>query len=502
MGNPTLGEIGLMSEGLRARRVAVIGTGFSGLCLGYHLKKSGLDTFTIFEKADRIGGTWRENTYPGAECDIPSALYSFSFERNPNWTHKWSEQPEILRYMDHCCEKFGLRSHIKFNKEVTDVTFDEAAGIWHLKTADGLSEDFDVVISAVGQLHKPFIPEISGSGTFQGKMFHSARWDHSYDLNGKTVSIIGNAASALQFIPEIATEVKQLNVFQRTPNWVIPKEDREYTQFEKWLGARIPATTKFYRFLIWLRGEGLVYPLMKQGTSQKYRDRVRQQALAYMEEHIEDTELRAKLTPDYPIGAKRILFSDNFYQAFARDNVELTTDPIARITETGIETEGGASYPSDAIIFGTGFVTTDFLTPMRVQGRGAQVLNDTWNASGAEAYLGITHAGFPNFFMMYGPNTNLGHNSIILMIEAQTRYVMSCLDALDRNSAKWIDLKAEAQKEYNEWIDERMKAMIWTAVEDSWYLREGRVTNNWVGRTTEYVKRTRHMEPDKYEFAV
>jgi len=484
-----------------SRRVAIIGTGFSGLCLGHHLKERGIESFTLFEKADAIGGTWRENTYPGAECDIPSALYSFSFERNPRWTHKWSEQPEILRYMNHCCDKFGLRPHIKFNMEVTNLTFDEGAGLWHLATADGTTEEFDIVISAVGQLHKPRIPAIDGADSFAGKMFHSARWDHDYDLTGKTVSVIGNAASALQFIPEIAPQVKTLNVFQRSANWVVPKEDREYNAFEKWLGSKIPVTTKFYRFLIWLRGEGMVYPLMKKDAPKWLRESARKQAVEFIEENIRDAELRVKLIPDYPIGAKRILFSDNYYQALDRDNVNLVTDAIARITETGVETRDGTAYPSDAIIYGTGFVSTDFLTPMHVKGRDGKVLNELWQDKGAEAYLGITHAGFPNFFMMYGPNTNLGHNSIILMIEAQTRYVMSCIDALDSRHAKWLDLKADAQKAYNEWIDERMKDMIWTSVADSWYLRQGRVTNNWVGRTTEYIKRTRAVEPENYVFA-
>jgi cation diffusion facilitator CzcD-associated flavoprotein CzcO len=483
------------------RRIAIIGTGFSGLCLGYHLKKRGHESFTLFEKAGRIGGTWRENTYPGAECDIPSALYSFSFERNPNWTHKWSEQPEILAYMDHCCDKFGLRPHIRFNTEVTEATFDEGAGVWNVTTADGAAESFDIVISAVGQLHKPFTPEVEGAEAFQGRMFHSAKWDHDYDLTGKTVSVVGNAASALQFIPEIAPQVAKLNVFQRSANWVVPKQDREYSAFEKWLGTVLPVTTKFYRFLIWLRGEGLLYPLMRQDASEKFRERAQQATIDYIDEHIKDPELREKLIPDYPIGAKRILFSDNYYEALARENVDVITDPIARITGAGIETNNGAAYPSDAIIFSTGFVSTDFLTPMRVQGRDGQVLNDVWQASGAEAYLGITHAGFPNFFMMYGPNTNLGHNSIILMIEAQTRYVMSCLDALDARDAKWLDLKADAQKAYNDWIAERMQEMIWTAVPDSWYLRNGKVTNNWVGRTTEYIKRTKRVDPENYEFA-
>lgn len=482
-------------------RVAIVGTGFSGLCLGIHLKKTGNDNFVIFEKADRLGGTWRDNTYPGAECDIPSALYSFSFERNPRWTHKWSEQPEILRYMEYCAQKHGLGPHIRFNREVRAARFDEAAGDWQVETADGAVERFNVLVSAVGQLHKPAFPAIEGRESFRGPSFHSARWDHSVTLDGKRVAVIGNAASAVQFIPQIAPKVERLFVYQRTANWILPKNDREYWEIEKRLGTWFPALTKFYRFIIWLRGEGQVYPLMEGTTENWLRRLTKKKAIEYIEEKIRNPELRKKLVPDYPIGAKRILFSDDIYDALDRDNVEVVTAPIRRIAESGVETDDGKLREADAIVYATGFDSTTFLTPWRVEGLGGQVLNDLWEREGAEAYLGITHTGFPNFFLMYGPNTNLGHNSIIVMIEAQTRYILSCLDELARRGSPWLDVKADVQRGYNDWVQERMTGKVWTAIEKSWYKRNGKVTNNWVGRTTEYMKRTKSMDPQDYRFA-
>ena len=483
------------------RRIAIIGTGFSGLCIGIHLKKTGNDNFVIFAKADRIGGTWRENTYPGAECDIPSALYSYSFERNPNWTHKWSEQDEILRYLEHCAAKHGLNPHIRFGQEVRDLQFQEAEGSWRLETADGAVEEFDAVVSAVGQLQKPHTPEIAGAGIFQGAAFHSARWDHSVSLDGKNVCSIGNAASALQFIPQIAPKTKKLTVFQRSANWVVKKNDREYTAFEKWLGTVFPPLLLWYRFYIFMRGEGMLYPLMF-GKSGWLRRKSEQQTKDYIDEKIRDPELRKKLVPDYPMGAKRILFSDDYYDALDRDNVDVVTEPIDRIEPGGVRTKDGVLHEADVIVYATGFETTSFLTPMHVRGLGGEVLNETWARDGAQAYLGITHTGFPNFFMMYGPNTNLGHNSIVIMIEAQTRYILSCLAALDAKNAKWLNVKAPVQKAYNEWVQRRLQNSVWARVNRSWYkTADGKITNNWVGRTTEYRRKTRAVNPDDYEMA-
>lgn len=485
---------------LATPRIGIIGAGFSGLCAGIKLKEHGNDNFTIFEKGDRVGGTWRENTYPGAECDIPSALYSYSFERNPNWTHKWSEQPEILNYLEHCAEKYGLGPHFRFGEAVASVSFDEARGVWTLITAKGENHEFDAIICAVGQLHKAQFPNIEGRESFSGPNFHSAEWDHSVDLAGKNVAVIGNAASAIQFIPQLQPHVKTLNVFQRSASWMLPKNDREYTPFEKWLGSVLPLTLKFYRFLIWSRGDWQLFSLMKRDCPKWLRKKAEEQAIAYMEEHVADPAKRAALTPDYPMGAKRILFSDDYMPAIGQDNVNLITDPIARITPNSLVTESGETVPADVIVYATGFNTTDFVTPMTVTGRAGRVLNDEWRETGAEAYLGITHTGYPNFFMMYGPNTNLGHNSIVLMIEAQTRYILSCLKALKDHNARWLDVHADAQRAYNEWLQARMCDMIWGVVDHSWYMRQGKVTNNWVGRTSEYIKRTRKIEADKYEF--
>jgi len=482
-------------------RIAIIGTGFSGLCLGIHLKKLGMKNFVIFEKAEGIGGTWRENTYPGAECDIPSALYSFSFERNPNWTHKWSEQPEILEYLEHCAKKHDLYPHIKFGLEVRGATFDEEAGQWTVETSDGVKAEFDVVVSGVGQLHRPRTPEIKGADTFKGPTFHSAKWDHSVSLEGKRVGSIGNAASAVQFLPQIAPETKHLTVFQRSANWILPKNDREYTGLEKMLGTLFPPLTNLYRLWIFIRGWAFLYPLMNQSGGEKAKEQFRDQALEYLEEKVSDPELRKTLTPTYPIGAKRILFSDDILDALTRDNVDVVTSPISHIVENGLVTEDGTLHELDVMVYATGFDTTSFLTPMRIEGRKGVVLNELWAADGAEAYLGITHNGFPNFFMMYGPNTNLGHNSIVIMIEAQTRYILSCLNAVSERKAKWLDVKAPIQKSYNEWVQERLSKMIWASVNRSWYKTEsGKITNNWVGRTTEYRKRTKALDPNDYEF--
>ncbi len=492
-----------MSEtgGMRQRRVAIVGTGFAGLCAGIQLKLAGYTDLTLFEKADRVGGTWRENTYPGAECDIPSALYSYSFERNPNWTHKWSEQPEILAYLEHCATKYGLMPHIRFNHTIVDARFDEALGKW-LLTAEGCEpKAFDVFICAVGQLHKPSIPPYEGRDTFAGPSFHSAQWEHDVPLDGKRVGVIGNAASAIQFIPQIAPQVSALTIFQRSANWIIPKPDREYTAIEKAIGTAFPIWTKLYRFAIWFQGESAIYSVVTRKGWKPMQALVRRKSLQYLKQKVADPELRKILTPDYPMGAKRVLFSADYYDAVVRDNVDIVTEPIERIVPEGVKTRDGAVHEADVLIYATGFNSTDFLTPMLVAGRNGEVLNERWQREGAEAYLGITHTGYPNFFILYGPNTNLGHNSIVIMIEAQVRYILSCLNALERRDAQWLDVKEDVQRDYNAWVQERLKDMTWNAVKQSWYMTEtGKITNNWVGRTTEYIRKTKAMKAEEYGF--
>ena len=479
-------------------RIAVVGTGFSGLCMGIKLRQAGFEDFTLLEQAGAIGGTWRDNTYPGAECDIPSALYSFSFEPNPRWTHKWSHQPEILRYMEHCAEKYGLYPHIRFNAEVVRARWDDVSARWHLTLGDGSEEVFDVLITGVGQLSRPYVPEIPGLDDFAGPSFHSARWDHDVDLAGRDVAVIGNAASAVQFVPQIAPEARSLTVFQRTANWMLPKNDREYTEFEKWLGQRLPFLQRLYRLRIWLTTELVLYPMM--GLNRLYKWWGRRQTRKYLEETIRDPEFREKLVPDYPFGAKRILFSDDYYEALDRDNVHLVTESVERVTANGVRTTDGREIPADVLILATGFRTNPFLAPMEITGAGGRALRDAWS-EGAQAYLGITVAGFPNLFMTYGPNTNLGHSSIIIMIECQVRYIVECLELMRERGAERVEVLEEVQREYNERLQHRLEHKAWALVGRSWYMDHGRITNNWAGNTPEYWWRTRHFDERNYRLA-
>ncbi len=480
------------------KSIAIIGAGFSGLCLAIQLKQAGYHNFTIFEKEASLGGTWRDNVYPGAECDIPSALYSFSFEPNPDWSRKWSEQEEILAYMHHCANTYQLHSHFRFNESCKALTFQEATHNWRVEVSSG-SFEFDMVASGVGQLHKPLFANIPGRESFEGACFHSARWQQDVDLNNKTVNVIGNAASAVQFVPQIAPKVKQLNIFQRSPNWIAEKKDRPHFAIERWLGRTFPFLTRIYRFYIWFMADFLLYQIMNSNGNRFIRMKAKHDCLEFISEHVKDENKRKKLIPDYPIGAKRVLFSDDYYPAIARNNVHLISEAIEAIDKTGIKTTQ-QHYPADVIIFATGFETTRFLTPMQVIGKNGQHLNALWEAQGAEAYLGITHSGFPNFFMMYGPNTNLGHNSIIVMIEAQVRYILSCLKQLEANNSHSLDVKPEVQKRYNEWLQAGMQNKVWSQVEHSWYKEKGKITNNWVGRTAHYRKLTREMNPEDYQF--
>ncbi len=479
-------------------RIAVIGTGFSGLCMGIKLREAGFENFTLFEKADAIGGTWRDNTYPGAECDVPSALYSFSFEPNPRWTHKWSHQPEILRYMEHCASKHDLYPHIRFGTEVRGARWDDADVCWHVRLQDGSEERFDVLVTGVGQLSRPFVPDIPGLDDFGGPCFHSARWDHEADLAGRNVVVIGNAASAVQFVPQIAPEVNRLTVMQRSANWMLPKNDREYTAFEKWLGTRMPFMQRLYRLRLWLMGELVLYPMM--GLNRFYKWWFSRQTRRYIDETITDPELRRKLVPDYPFGAKRILFSDDYYEALDRDNVELVTEPIETVTRDGVRLAGGRELPADVLILATGFRTNPFLAPMEITGSGGRSLRDEWQ-EGAEAYLGITVAGFPNLFMTYGPNTNLGHSSILIMIECQVRYIIECLRTMRAHGAERVEVREDVQRRYNEMLQRRLADKAWARVGRSWYMDHGRITNNWAGNTPEYWWRTRHFDEDSYRLA-
>lgn len=479
---------------MKYHKAIIVGTGFSGICQSIKLKQAGFNEFIILEKANAVGGTWRENTYPGAECDIPSALYSYSFEHNPNWLHKWSRQDQIIEYINHCVQKYNVGPHIRFHQELTTATYVEDTGKWkvYTKTDEFLT---DSLIVAIGQLHHPSTPVIDGQMDFEGLSWHSAQWNHDADLRGKRVGVIGNAASAVQFIPEIAKEVSDLTIFQRSANWMLPKVEPETAEWRKKLNSKFLLLTKMNRFRLWLTG-GMMFFLM--GENRLAKKVGRWYSLSKMKRHIKDPELQEKLTPDYPIGAKRILFSDNYYPAITRTNVHIETDAIERFIGNSIVTKSGKAYPLDIAIYATGFVTNPFLKGLHIVGREGSNLQSKWE-NGAEAYLGITVSGFPNFYMLYGPNTNLGHNSIIIMSEAQSDYITQCL--LMKESKRWdsIEVKSGAQKSFNEEIQQRLQHTAWNQLSHSWYRIDGKITNNWPGRTMEYTRRTKRVKWSDYK---
>ncbi len=481
-------------------RVVIIGSGFSGIAMAIRLQRAGIESYTLLEKASRLGGTWRENTYPGAACDLMSFAYCYSFEQKTDWSRKWSPQAEILDYMDHCAEKYGVLPHVRFDSEVVGARFEEDAGVWRIRVrgpGDEIEElEAEVLVSGVGQLHRPAFPKISGLESFEGEWFHSAEWNHDLDLAGRRVGVIGNAASAIQFIPEIAPKVQHLTIFQRSPNWIIPRGDRPYTEAEKRRFTRFPWLAKLYRWMIWGRQE-LMFPVILGNPRVARRfERAARQNIA---DHVSDPELRAVLTPDYPIGGKRILIHDDYYPALERENVSLVTSPIDHADAEGLVTADGQRHAFDVLIFATGFETNSFLAPMAIQGLDGRILEDEWK-NGAEAYLGITVAGFPNFFMMYGPNTNLGHNSIIFMIECQANYIARCIEALHRRGLRYLDLRRQAMREFNRRLHARLAKTAWARTGKSWYkTAEGRITNNWSGTTTSYWWRTRRPDLDAYE---
>jgi cation diffusion facilitator CzcD-associated flavoprotein CzcO len=478
-------------------KLAIIGTGFGGLCMAIQLKRAGLDDFTLFERAASVGGTWRDNSYPGAACDVPSHLYSFSFEAKHDWSRKFAEQPEILAYLQHCAKKYDLLRHIRFNTEIQSGQFDDEQGIWRLRSAAGEVFEANVLIPACGQLNRPAIPKLPGIERFAGIQFHSARWNHDYALDGKRIAVIGTGASAIQFVPHVAARAAHLTVFQRTPPWIMPKPDRAYTALEKSLFARLPGLRALHRAGLYWALEWRFIGFKQGGMANRIAER-------FARKHMERgtaPELLPVVTPDYALGCKRILISNDYHQTLSRPNVSVVTDEIREVGPDGIVDARGRLHAVDAIIYGTGFKSTEFLAPMALTGLEGRELNQAWR-DGAEAYLGITVSGFPNLFVLYGPNTNLAHNSIIFMLESQVRYVMGAIRALDRERLAWLDLKPDCMRSYNEEMQTRLKHSVWDSGCSSWYKNEaGKNTNNWPGFTFEYRRRTRTIDLEDYRCA-
>ncbi|GGM71637.1 4-hydroxyacetophenone monooxygenase [Longimycelium tulufanense] len=491
-----------MAAGARAtdeqpdHQVAIIGTGFAGLGMAIRLRQAGCDDFVVLEKAGEVGGTWRDNTYPGCACDVPSHMYSFSFDLNPSWSRMYGRQEEIWDYLRRCTDKYGVRPHIRFHSEVVSARFDEDACLWRLGTADGRDLTARVLVAGVGPLHVPAYPDVPGLARFQGVTFHSSQWNHDYDLTGKRVAVIGTGASAIQFVPQIARQVEQLHLFQRTPPWIMPKPDRRMRSGIKHLFARFPLAQRLLRnTLYWmLEGQLLAFNgdkrLMKMGEAMSRQHIARQ---------IRDPELRKAVTPKYTMGCKRVLISNDYYPSLARPNVELVTDGIREVREHSVVTADGAEREVDAIIYGTGFKIGDF-NSTKIFGAGGVELSELWRREGMESYNGVVTAGFPNMFMLVGPNTGLGHNSIVFMIESQVHYVLRCLELMDRHGAQQLAVRPEVQRRFNRAIQSRMKNSVWQSGCKSWYLDENGVNRTlWPGFTFTYWARLRRARAADFD---
>ena len=485
------------------RKIIIVGTGFSGIGMGIALKQAGYDDFIILDSGDDLGGTWRDNQYPGCACDVPSPLYSFSYELNPEWTRLFAPQPEIWEYLRGCVTKYGIDRHIEYGRRVEGMEWDDATRQWTVRTGDGHRYRTHAVVSGVGALHIPTYPDIAGAfgvdsdGAFTGESFHSSSWDRSYDLAGKRVAVIGTGASAIQFVPEVARQASHLTVFQRTPPWIHPRPDMPVPPRVRRVLRTGPGAARGLRDVIYWALESRAL-----GFAVDPRLMAPLAALArkHLADQVADPDLRARLTPDYTIGCKRILLSSDYYPALQRPNVDLVTDAIKEITAAGVLTADGTARDVDVIIYGTGFRVVDSATELNVTGRDGVKLADAWSG-GVEAFRGITVAGFPNFFMLLGPNTGLGHTSVVFMIETQVQHVLSCLRILSKQKAAAIEVHEHALREYNDGLRRRLRRAVWEAGGcRSWYLDDAGVNRAiWPGFSFEYWARTRRARHRDYE---
>jgi cyclohexanone monooxygenase len=473
-------------------RIAIIGAGPGGLCMAIKLKQAGFEDLTLLEQGPGVGGTWQHNLYPGCACDIPSHLYSFSFEIKRDWPRPYSPQSDILAYFESIARKYGLLAHCRFNDGVVSATWKEDDACWKVVTRSGDTLDADVVVSALGMFNELAWPEIPGLDSFGGTSFHSARWDWDHDLAGKSVGVIGSAASAVQFVPEIVKEAGRVHLFQRTANWVLPKSDMPYTEEELEHFRTDPNAA------LDLRTE--IFNTVDAGITFSDPEALAKAEAVGLEamNAVEDAETRRKLTPRHPFGCKRPLVSNDFYPAFNRPNLELITDPIERITENAILTADGREHFIDTLIFATGFSATRYLSAIDVTGRKGKGIRDAW-ADGAHAYLGITTSGFPNLFMLYGPNTNNG--SILTMIEAQVDYALRQIERIAEEDLAWIDVRPEREARYNEELQTAIRGIdVWQADCNGYYRSpSGRVVTQWPYSMREFQRRTSESDAESFD---
>ncbi len=478
-------------------RVAIVGAGFGGLGMAIKLKQAGIDDFAVLERDSDIGGTWWANTYPGCQCDIPSHLYSYSFAPNPEWSRTYAPQPEIQRYIRDVAERFEVVGHVRLGCEVRRADWDDEAGLWRLDTSRG-PLTADVVVAAPGPLAEPSVPAVPGLDSFEGEVFHTARWNHDHDLKGRRVAVIGTGASAIQAVPRIQPEVERLTVFQRTPPWVLPHRDRPISGLERRLYRRFPALQRAVRAAVYWSRElivpGLVHrPQLMRGLPERIARR-------HLAQQVPDPELRAKLTPGYTIGCKRILPSNDWYPALGEPNVDVVFGGLSEVRPNGVVTPDGELLEVDTIVFATGFHVTDMPLAQLIRGRDGVVLSDVWQGS-PQAYRGTAAAGFPNMFWLMGPNTGLGHNSIVFMIEAQLAYVMDALRTMEGRGAGRLEVRKEVQDAYNARLQARMPRTVWNSGGcASWYIdSNGRNSTVWPDFTWRFWRENQRFDAASYD---
>jgi cation diffusion facilitator CzcD-associated flavoprotein CzcO len=479
-------------------RIAIIGAGFGGLGMAIKLREHGIEDFAILERHEDVGGTWHANTYPGCQCDIPSHLYSFSFEPNPGWSRTYATQPEIWRYLRGVAERHDLVERIHFGCELTGASWDEEASLWRIETTRG-PLTAEMIVAAPGGLSEPSVPDVKGLGEFEGKVLHTARWDGDYDFTGKRIAVVGTGASAIQAVPQLQPQVAQLTLFQRTPPWIVPHRDRPITARERKLYRRFPALQRLVRSAIYWRNELLVPALVYRPPLLRIAERVARRHIA---QQVTDPALRAKLTPDYTIGCKRILPSNLWYPAIQQPNVEIAFGGLSEVRGNSVVTPGGELREVDAIVFATGFYVTEMPLGDMIRGRGGVALSEVWRGS-PQAYRGTATAGFPNLFWITGPNTGLGHNSIVFMIEAQLAYLIGALRTMERKGANVVEVRKDVQDAYNARLQAKLPQTVWNSGGcQSWYIdANGKNTTIWPDFTWRFWQENREFDAASYELA-
>ena len=477
--------------------VGIIGAGPGGLALGIFLSKAGFRDFTIFDREDGVGGTWRINTYPGLACDVKSHLYSYSFDLNANWSRLWSGQPEILDYFEQCAQRYELGGNLQLNTEITSAHWDAGGEGWQLTTSTGERFTFDVVVSAIGLFTQPVLPDLLEEEPFTGTLMHTARWDHAVDLRDARVAVLGTGSTASQLVPEVAKFARKVYSVQRSPTWILPKPDRPYTDREKWVFAHVPLAKKIYRTRLWLRSESNI-SVIENGSdkTQEFRGI----ALRVLEATVPDEELRRKLTPDHPFGCKRLVFATDYLQALTQPHVEVVSSPARSLRARSLVTDDGTELDVDVVLCATGYAAADYLGQIDVVGEGGVTLRETWS-DGAYAYLGMAVPGFPNFFMLYGPNTNVGSNSVIFMLEAQARYIVHALSYMRRRRRSYVAVRPATMADFIAKIDEWMEGTVWlTRCINYFRAANGRVVTQWPRSARTFWGMTRRFRPADYTF--